>query len=33
MDMEVYDAICEQEEDDCEELCRIREQIAGQLEF
>jgi hypothetical protein len=33
MDMEVYDTICDQEEDDCEELCRIREQIASQLEF
>ena len=33
MDMEVYEAICEQEEENCSELCRIREQIASQLEF
>ena len=33
MDMEVYERVCEQEEDNCAELCRIREQIASQLEF
>ena len=33
MDMEVYEAVCEQEEEDCEELCRIRGEIAEQLEF
>lgn len=33
MDMEVYEQVCEQEEEDCGELCRIREQIAGQMEF
>ena len=33
MDMELYGKICEQEETDCEELCRIREQIAEQLDF
>ena len=33
MDMEVYEQVCDQEQEDCEELCRIREQIASQLEF
>jgi len=33
MDMEVYEAICDQEEENCEELCRIRQAIASQLEF
>ena len=33
MDMEVYEQVCDQEEEDCEELCRIREEIASQLEF
>lgn len=33
MDMEVYERVCEQEEDDCAELCRIRQEIASQLEF
>ncbi len=33
MDMEVFEAVCAQEEEDCEELCRIREEIAKQMEF
>jgi hypothetical protein len=33
MDMEVYEAICDQEKKNCEELCRIRGEIASQLEF
>ncbi len=33
MDMELYGRVCDQEEDDCAELCRIREEIASQLEF
>ena len=33
MDMEVYEQVCAEEEDGCEELCRIREEIASQLEF
>ena len=33
MDMETYNAICDQEDKDCSELCHIRAQIAGQLEF
>lgn len=33
MDMEVYERVCDQEEDDCAELCRIRKQTASQLEF
>jgi len=33
MDMEVYEQVCEEEENDCEALRRIREQIASQLEF
>ena len=33
MDLEVYERVCEQEREDCEELCRIRQEIASQLEF
>ena len=33
MDMEVYKTVCDQEEEDCGQLCRIRKQIASQLEF
>jgi hypothetical protein len=33
MDLEVYEEVCEQEKEDCAELCRIREEIASQLEF
>ena len=33
MDMELFDSICEKEEEDCEELCRIREEFSDQLEF
>lgn len=33
MDMEIYKRICDQEEKDCEELCHIREEIAGQMAF
>ena len=33
MDLEIYNRICDQEEEDCEKLCRIRGQIASQLEF
>jgi hypothetical protein len=33
MDREVFEAVCAQEEEDCEELCRIREEIAKQMEF
>jgi len=33
MDMEVFDKVCEQEEEDCGELVQIREQIADQLGF
>ena len=33
MNMEVYEAVCDQEEEDCDELCRIREEIADQLDF
>jgi hypothetical protein len=33
MDMEVYEQVCEDEEENCEELCRIRERLASQLEF
>ena len=30
---EVYKTVCDQEEEDCGQLCRIRKQIASQLEF
>jgi hypothetical protein len=33
LDMEVYEGICDQEEENCEELCHIREEIAGQMSF
>ena len=33
MDIEVYEKVCEQEREDCAELCRIRQEIASQLEF
>jgi hypothetical protein len=33
MSMEVFEAVCEQEAEGCYELCRIREQIASQLDF
>jgi hypothetical protein len=33
MDLEVYERVCEQERQDCAELCRIRQKIASQLEF
>jgi len=33
MDMQLYEQVCAQELADCGELCRIRAQIASQLEF
>ena len=31
MDMDVFNSVCDQEEEDCEELCRIRTEIAEDL--
>jgi hypothetical protein len=31
MDMKVFEAVCDQEQKDCGELCEIREKIADQL--
>jgi hypothetical protein len=33
MDMEIYEKVCKEEEEGCEELCKIRAEIADQLEF
>ena len=33
MDMEVYERICEEEESGCDELFKIKQEIAGQLKF
>jgi len=33
MDMEIFESICEREEEDCGELCDIREQIAREMRF
>ncbi len=31
MDMEIFEGICEEEQDDCDELCRIKEELAEQM--
>ena len=31
MDMEIYEGVCEEEEDGCGELCRIKEELATQM--
>jgi hypothetical protein len=33
MDMEVFERVCDEEEEDAKRLCGVREQIASQLEF
>lgn len=33
MDMEVYEDLCEQEREDCEELCQIKKELAGQMDI